>query len=107
MPERILDCSHRSIKECTGSGLVTFRRCGWTITKSTGQPVANLKAPGTPGFTRLNWDLRPGKDVSIEYGGDDPKRLLPAGDYNAELSFGQNKVKQSFHVDLAEGITPR
>src|SRR2546430_5795002 len=35
------------------------------------------------------------------------KRLLPAGDYNAELTFGQNKVKQSFHVDLAEGITPR
>ena len=69
--------------------------------------MANLKAPGTPGFTRLNWDLRPTKDVSIEYGGDDPKRLLPAGDYNAELTFGQNKVKQSFHVDLAEGITPR
>src|SRR5438067_2178719 len=77
------------------------------ITKSTGQPVANLKAPGTPGFTRLNWDLRPGKDASIEYGGDDPKRLLPAGDYNAELTFGQAKVKQPFHVDLAEGITPR
>ncbi len=77
------------------------------ITKSSGQPVANLKAPGAPGLTRLNWDLRPGKDVSIEYGGDDPKRLLPAGDYNAELTFGTTKVKQSFHVDLAEGITPR
>jgi hypothetical protein len=33
--------------------------------------------------------------------------LLPAGDYNAELSFGTTKVKQGFHVDLAEGITPR
>src|SRR5437762_368912 len=77
------------------------------VTKLTGQPVANLKAPGAPGLTRLNWDLRPTKDVSIEYGGDDPKRLLPAGDYNAELSFGMNKVKQSFHVDLVEGITPR
>jgi hypothetical protein len=43
------------------------------ITKASGQPVANLKAPGAPGFTRLNWDLRPTKDVSIEYGGDDPK----------------------------------
>src|SRR6266404_1710053 len=89
------------VKEFTGDEIKI------SITKSTGQPVANLKAPGTPGFTRLNWDLRPTKDVSIEYGGDDPKRLLPAGDYNAELSFGTNKVKQSFHVDLAEGITPR
>jgi len=77
------------------------------VTKSTGQPVANLKAPGAPGFTRLNWDLRPTKDVSIEYGGDDPKRLLPAGDYTAELSFGTLKMKQNFRVDLAEGITPR
>ena len=89
------------VKEFTGDEIKI------AITKSTGQPVANLKAPGTPGFTRLNWDLRPTKDVSIEYGGDDPKRLLPAGDYNAELTFGSNKVKQSFHVDLAEGITPR
>ena len=77
------------------------------VTKSTGQPVANLKAPGAPGFTRLNWDLRPTKDLSIEYGGDDPKRLLPAGDYTAELTFGTTKLKQTFHVDLAEGITPR
>jgi len=77
------------------------------VTKSTGEPVANLKAPGAPGFTRLNWDLRPTKDVSVEYGGDDPKRLLPAGDYTAELTFGSGKMKQSFHVDLAEGITPR
>ena len=89
------------VKEFTGDEIKI------AITKANGQPVANLKAPGTPGFTRLNWDLRPTKDVSIEYGGDDPKRLLPAGDYNAELTFGQTKVKQSFHVDLAEGITPR
>src|ERR1700730_9634318 len=77
------------------------------VTKSTGEPVANLKTPGAPGFTRLNWDLRPTKDVSVEYGGDDPKRLLPAGDYTAELTFGKTKMKQNFHVDLAEGITPR
>jgi len=89
------------VKEFTGDEIKI------SVTKANGQPVANLKAPGTPGFTRLNWDLRPTKDVSIEYGGDDPKRLLPAGDYNAELTFGQTKVKQSFHVDLAEGITPR
>src|SRR5947208_6520927 len=28
------------------------------VTKSNGQPVANLKAPCAPGHTRLNWDLR-------------------------------------------------
>jgi hypothetical protein len=89
------------VKEFTGDEIKV------AVTKSTGQPVANLKAPGAPGLTRLNWDLRPSKDVIIEYGGDDPKRLLPAGDYNAELTFGTAKVKQTFHVDLAEGVTPR
>jgi hypothetical protein len=89
------------VKEFTGDEIKI------AVTKANGQPVANLKAPGAPGFTRLNWDLRPTKDVTTEYGGDDPKRLLPAGDYNADLTFGTTKVKQSFHVDLAEGITPR
>ena len=89
------------LKEFTGDEIKI------AVTKSTGQPVANLKTPGAPGFTRLNWDLRPTKDVSVEYGGDDPKRLLPAGDYTAELTFGKTKMKQNFHVDLAEGITPR
>jgi len=28
-------------------------------------------------------------------------------DYTAELSFGSLKMKQNFHVDLAEGIAPR
>ena len=89
------------VKEFTGDEIKV------AVTKTNGQPVANLKAPGAPGFTRLNWDLRPTKDVITEYGGDDPKRLLPAGDYNAELTYGSTKVKQSFHVDIAEGITPR
>ena len=89
------------VKEFTGDEIKI------AVTKSTGQPVANLKAPGAPGLTRLNWDLRPTKDMTIEYGGDDPKRLLPAGDYVAELSFGTLKQKQNFRVDIAEGITPR
>jgi hypothetical protein len=33
--------------------------------------------------------------------------LMSSADYNVELSFGANKMKQSFHVELAEGITPR
>ena len=77
------------------------------ITNAAGSPVANLKSAGVAGLTRLNWDLRPTKDMTTEYGGDDPKKLLPAGDYTAELSFGPHKMKQTFRVDIAEGVTPR
>src|SRR4030095_12866188 len=38
------------VKEFTGDEIKI------EVAKSTGQPVATLKAPGTPGFTRLNWD---------------------------------------------------
>lgn len=77
------------------------------ITNSAGQPVANLKAGGTPGLNRVNWDLRPSEDVLIKYGGDDPKKFVPSGDYTAELSFGNEKMKQTFHVEIAEGIVTR
>jgi len=89
------------VKEFTGDEIKI------RVTNAAGSPVANLKAPGVAGLTRLNWDLRPSKDVTTEYGGDDPKKLLPAGDYTAELSFGQTKATQKFHVDIAEGITQR
>ncbi|HEY2103180.1 MAG TPA: hypothetical protein VGH08_07995, partial [Chthoniobacterales bacterium] len=89
------------VKEFTGDEVKV------AITNAAGMPVANLKAPGVAGLTRLNWDLRPTEDVLTKYGGDDPKKLLSSGDYNAELTFGQTKVKQTFHVDLAEGIIPR
>jgi hypothetical protein len=55
----------------------------------------------------LNWDLRPTKDVRVEYGGEKAERFVAAGDYTAELTFGATKMKQTFHVDLAPGITPR
>jgi hypothetical protein len=45
--------------------------------------------------------------VRVEYGGEKPDRFVAAGDYTAELTFGSTKTKQTFHVDLAEGITPR
>jgi hypothetical protein len=89
------------VKEFTGDEI----KIG--ITNAAGQPVANLKAPGAPGFSRLNWDLRPTEDVVTKYGGDDPKKLLPSGDYTAELSYARTKVKQTFHVDVAQGITTR
>ncbi len=77
------------------------------ISNAAGQPVANLKLSGAPGLSRVNWDLRPSEDVLIKYGGDDPKKLVPSGDYTAELSYGKEKVKQTFHVQIAEGITTR
>jgi hypothetical protein len=45
--------------------------------------------------------------VLIKYGGDDPKKFVPSGDYTAELSYGTEKMKQTFHVDIAQGITTR
>lgn len=89
------------VKEFTGDEVKI------AITNSEGQPVANLKAPGTQGMHRLNWDLRPTKDVLIEYGGQDPKMFVPSGDYTAELSYGREKKKQTFHVEIAEGIRTR
>jgi photosystem II stability/assembly factor-like uncharacterized protein len=89
------------VKEFTGDEIKI------AISNSAGQPVANLKAPGVMGMTRLNWDLRPTEDVLTKYGGEDPKKLYPSGDYTAELSYGKTKVKQTFHVDIADGITTR
>lgn len=77
------------------------------ITNAAGQPAANLKAPGAPGLNRVNWDLRPTEDVRIKYGGDDPEKFVPSGTYTAELSYGKEKMKQTFHVQIAEGITTR
>lgn len=78
-----------------------------SVTNAAGQPVANLKGAGTPGMSRLSWDLRPTKDVLVEYGGDDAKRFVPSGEYTAELSYGSHKMKQKFQVQIAEGIKTR
>ena len=77
------------------------------VTNSEGQTVANLKAPGAPGLVRLNWDLRPTPDVLVKYGGDDPKKLVPTGDYTVELSYGETHAKQTFHAKVAQGIEAR
>ncbi len=77
------------------------------ISNAAGQTVANLKASGAPGLNRLNWNLRPTEDVRVKYGGDDPDKFVPSGDYTAELSYGKEKAKQTFRVTIAEGITTR
>ena len=60
-----------------------------------------------PGLNRVSWDLRPTEDVLIKYGGDDPKKFVPSGEYTAELSYGKEKMKQTFHVEIAAGIATR
>ncbi|CAN5221033.1 hypothetical protein BH20VER2_BH20VER2_09820 [soil metagenome] len=89
------------VKEFTGDEIKI------ALTNATGAPVANLTSRGTQGLTRLNWDLRPTKDVLTQYGGVDAKRLVASGDYNAELTFGKTKAKQTFRVNIAEGIRTR
>ena len=89
------------VREFTGDELKI------AISDAKGQPVANLKPPIRPGLNRINWDLRLSEDLLIKYGGDDPKKFVPSGDYSAELSYGPVKVKQTFHVDIAAGITTR
>lgn len=89
------------VKEFTGDELKI------AIANAAGSPVANLKSIATQGLTRLNWDLLPTKDVLTQYGGVDPKRLVPSGDYTAEMTFGKTKVKQNFRVNVAEGIRTR
>ena len=89
------------VKEFTGDEVKI------AITNSAGQPVANLKSSGAPGLNRLNWDLRPTEDVLMKYGGDDPKKFVPSGDYTAELSFGNEKMKQTFRVEIAAGVVTR
>ncbi len=89
------------VKEFTGDEIKV------AITNKAGQPVANLKAAGTPGMNRLSWDLRPTKDVRVEYGGDDAEKFVPSGEYTAELHYGPTKVKQTFQVTITEGIRTR
>ena len=89
------------VKEFTGDEIKI------AITNAAGTPVANLKAPASQGVTRLTWDLRPTKEFLTDYGGVDAKRLVAGGDYTAELTFGKTKMKQTFRVNIAEGIRTR
>jgi photosystem II stability/assembly factor-like uncharacterized protein len=77
-----------------------------SIANAAHAPVANLTMPGTPGFNRVAWDLKPTKDVLTEYGGQGQK-FVPAGDYEVTLTYGSLKQTQKLHVDLAPGLETR
>jgi hypothetical protein len=76
------------------------------IAGADGKPVATLTAPGVPGFSRIVWDLKPGKDVLGEYGGEGRKFVRP-GEYEVTLTYGASKQKEKVKVDIAKGIETR
>ena len=71
-----------------------------------GRPIANLTAPGVPGFSRVVWDLKPGKDVLNDYGGEGQKFVRP-GEYEVTLTFGKTTQKEKVKVDIAKGLETR
>jgi len=76
------------------------------ISNPLDQPVANLTMPGTPGINRVNWDLKPTKDLLNEYGGEGAKFIKP-GDYTVKMTWGKTEQKQKLKVDIAEGLETR
>lgn len=88
------------VKEFTGDPVKI------SVANSEGRTVANLSAPGNPGFGRVVWDLKPTKDLLNDYGGQGQK-FLAAGDYKVSLSYGKLNESQTLHVDVAPGIETR
>jgi photosystem II stability/assembly factor-like uncharacterized protein len=88
------------IKEFTGDGVKI------SITTASGRPVANLSGPGTPGFSRIVWDLRPTADLLNAYGGEGRKFVQP-GEYTVTLTYGKKKDVQKLRVTIAPGIETR
>jgi photosystem II stability/assembly factor-like uncharacterized protein len=88
------------VKEYTGDSISI------AIKGSDGHPVGTLTAPGTPGFNRLTWNLKPGSDVLMPYGGEGAKFVKP-GEYDATLTFGSVKQTEKIKVSAAEGIETR
>jgi hypothetical protein len=77
------------------------------ITGPEGTPVANLTGPSAPGINRLNWDLRPTKDLLTAYGGAGADKLVKPGEYTVTLTYGDVKQTQKVKVDIMQGIETR
>jgi hypothetical protein len=77
-----------------------------TIKNVAGRPVAKFKLPGTPGLNRINWDLKPTKDLLTEYGGEGQK-LVSAGEYTISLSYGEATSIQKIQVTVEPGVETR
>ncbi len=77
-----------------------------SITNAQGQPVANLTAPAIAGLNRVNWDLRPTKDVRTEYGGEGNKPVAP-GEYTVTLKAGDHTSTEKLSVSYLAGVETR
>jgi hypothetical protein len=77
------------------------------ITNPAGQPVANLAGPGAPGINRINWDLKPTKDLLTDYGGEGPDKFVRSGEYTVTLTYGKVKQTKKVQVEIAKGIETR
>ena len=88
------------LKETTGEGVKI------AIENAAGQPVASLSGPGYAGLNRLTWDLKPAKDLLVEYGGEGRKFVRP-GEYKLTLTCGKVKHEQKLKVEIAPGIETR
>ena len=93
--------------------LLTFWLSGYaadvvkiSITNAQGQPVANLTAPAVAGLNRINWDLKPTKDVRTEYGGEGTKPVA-AGEYTVTLKAGEHTSSEKLTVSYAAGVDTR
>jgi hypothetical protein len=76
------------------------------ITNAADQTVAKFKLPGTPGISRLHWDLKPSKEFLSEYGGEGQKFVRP-GEYTVMLTHGKAKATEKIKVEIAPGVETR
>ena len=76
------------------------------VAAAGGAPVANITGSGTPGLSRVVWDLKPSKDLLTEYGGEGQK-LVRSGEYTVTLTYGKVKQEQKLRVETAAGIETR
>ncbi|HLA77196.1 MAG TPA: hypothetical protein VJU18_06425 [Vicinamibacteria bacterium] len=88
------------VKETTADGVKI------SIENAGGQPVANLTGPGYAGLNRVTWDLKPAKDLLVEYGGEG-RKFVRAGEYKLTLTCGKAKEEQRLRVEVAPGIETR
>ena len=88
------------VREYTGDGVSI------AIADSAGKPVANLSGPGTPGFSRITWNLMPTSDLLNPYGGEGQK-FVKSGEYTVTFTYGKVSQKQKLRVSVMEGIETR
>lgn len=76
------------------------------VANAAGVSVARLTGPGTPGLNRVTWDLKPSKELLVEYGSEGSRFVRP-GEYTVTLTYGTTKVEQKLQVEAAPGVETR